>query len=58
MPITPIQLNPASKLTPLPTPILMKSGLANMILPQASAERKKSLPANREAAYCGYESGT
>ena len=53
MPITPKQLNPANRLTPLLTPRLMNSGRANMILPQARAERKKSLPAKREAAYCG-----
>lgn len=58
MPITPKVLRPPRRLTPLPTPRLMKSGRPNRILPQAKALRKKSLLANSDAAYCGYESGT
>ena len=53
IPITPNVLKHASNVTPLSTPRLMNSGLANMILPQASALLKKSFPANRLAAYCG-----
>jgi len=45
-----MQLNPARRLTPFPTPRLMKRGLAIMMLPQARADRRKSLAAKSEAA--------
>ena len=54
MPITPMTVSPASKLTPRPTPKFKKSGRANRIAPAARLERAKSLPAKSEAAYCGY----
>ena len=58
MPTMPMTLRPASRVTPRSTPRLRKSGRAKRMLPQAMAERKKSLPAKSEAAYCGYDSGT
>ena len=58
IPMIPITLNPPSTLTPFPTPRLINNGLPNKILPQANALLKKSFPANKLAAYCGYESGT
>lgn len=58
IPIIPMTDSPANKVVPLATPRLMNSGRAKRIEPQASADLKKSLPANNDAAYCGYDSGT
>ena len=57
MPTTQPQVRPASKLTPGPIPKLIYKGLAKRIDPVASADLVKSFPANREAAYCGYDIG-
>jgi len=53
---TPKKLRPARTLTPFATPILMNSG-GKRREPQASALRKKSFEANKDAAYCGYDIG-
>ena len=50
---TPRTLRPANRLTPLPIPSLRNIGLANKIAAKAKAERHRSLPAKREAAYWG-----
>ena len=54
----PITLKPAKTLTPSVIPRFINNGLANKMLPQANALLEKSFAANKEAAYCGYESGT
>lgn len=51
MPKIPMTLKPPRRLVPLANPRLWYNGCANRILPLASALRKKSLAANREAAY-------
>lgn len=53
----PKTLKPASKLTPFPMPNLRNMGLANRTAAKAKAERQRSLPAKREAAYWGYDIG-
>ena len=58
IPTIPMMLNPANVVTPLSMPKLRNSGRENIMQPHAMAERKKSLLAKSEAAYCGYDSGT
>ncbi len=53
IPMTPAIVKPPSKLTPGPTPKLRNSGLEKWMAPAAIEDRAKSLPANRDAAYCG-----
>ena len=57
IPITPPTVKPASRVTPLSTPRLMNSGLANKMAPVARADLAKSFAANRLAVYCGYDRG-
>jgi hypothetical protein len=50
-------LNPANKLIPCPMPKFMYIGLENNTAPKAKLARHKSLPAEMDAAYCGYDIG-
>jgi hypothetical protein len=54
---TPKKLKPASKLDPCPIPRFIYIGLENMTAPKANAERQRSLLANKDAAYGGYDMG-
>lgn len=54
---TPRKLNPANKLLAGPIPRLLYNGLPYRTAPNAIRERHASLPANKDAAYGGYDIG-
>lgn len=57
MPTTPKHDSPANRLIPPPIPKLINIGLENKIHAAANKDRDKSLAANKEAAYFGYDNG-
>tara|TARA_R110002060_G_scaffold45735_8_gene57071 strand:- start:668 stop:838 length:171 start_codon:yes stop_codon:yes gene_type:complete len=52
--MTPETVKPASKVTPSAIPTFKNKGREKRIAPAANAERQKSFPANKLAAYSGY----